>query len=88
MCDRPFTFEIEYETMPPIVWTRPYKEAEVTLNDTGNIATDSAAVEDLIRQFLKQKGFQRVVVSGREGGREGIGRQRKEGGGLILHEWV
>jgi len=57
-----FTFEIEYETSPPIKWLKPYKEAQVSINDTGDFNTDMAAVDDLLRQILKQKGFQRVVV--------------------------
>jgi|LauGreDrversion4_1035100.scaffolds.fasta_scaffold74916_2 hypothetical protein len=32
-------------------------------SDTGDFNTDMAAVDDLLRQILKQKGFQRVVVN-------------------------
>ncbi|GAX81186.1 hypothetical protein CEUSTIGMA_g8619.t1 [Chlamydomonas eustigma] len=59
---KPFKLEFEYETVPPIVWKRPYREVEVTIKDNGDLNTDNEAVEDLIRQFRKQKGFQRVVV--------------------------
>ncbi|KAL6748710.1 chloroplast trigger factor [Haematococcus lacustris] len=61
---KPFTFCIEYDTVPPVVWKKSYKDVEVSLRDTGDFKTDMAAVEDLIRQFLKEKGHQRVV-SGR-----------------------
>ena len=60
---KPFTFEVEYETTPPIVWRKSYKETTVTLQDNGNFSTDVAATEDLINGWRKQKGgFQRVVV--------------------------
>lgn len=61
---KPFTFCIEYDTVPPVMWKKSYKDVEVSLRDTGDFKTDMAAVEDLIRQFLKEKGHQRVV-SGR-----------------------
>ena len=60
---KPFSFEIEYETPPPIVWSKSYKESSVGLQDNGDLATDMAATEDLIKGWRKQKGgFQRVVV--------------------------
>lgn len=58
---KPFSFEVEFETAPPITWVKPYKGLEVTIRDNGDFSTDSAAVEDLIHQYRKSKGFQRVV---------------------------
>jgi hypothetical protein len=60
---KPFSFEIEYETTPPIVWKKNIKETKVVLQDNGDLLTDVAATEDLINGWRKQKGgFQRVVV--------------------------
>lgn len=60
---KPFAFEIEYETPPPIKWRQPFRQATVSLQDTGDFSTDVAATEDLIKGWRKEKGgFQRVVV--------------------------
>ena len=36
---RPFTFEIEYETIPPITWARSYKDVEVSITWVPNRMT-------------------------------------------------
>lgn len=60
---KPFTFEVEYETTPPIVWKMDIKETQVVIQDNGDLSTDVAATEELIKGWRKQKGgFQRVVV--------------------------
>eukprot|EP00798_Chlamydomonas_sp_ICE-L_P019022 gene19022-25614_t len=56
------TFEVTFDTAPPVTWTKPYKDIEVTIRDSGDFATDQAAMEDLIRQYQKEKAQQRVVT--------------------------
>ena len=49
------------QVAPPLEWNKPYRELTVTIKDNGNLATDEAAADGLIRQALKKAGFQRVV---------------------------
>ncbi|MEW5305071.1 MAG: hypothetical protein WDW36_007635 [Sanguina aurantia] len=58
----PLSVELEYEVLPTISWKRPYRELEVTLQDSGDITTDAAATTDLILQYRKQHGSQRIVT--------------------------
>lgn len=59
---KPMTYELTFEQLPTVKWIKPYTELQVTVADTGNLETDTAAAEDLIRQYLKEKGHQRVVA--------------------------
>lgn len=55
-------YTVEFDTLPKVKWTRPYRDIEVEVEETGSLATDEAAVDDLIRQYRKEKGKQRVVA--------------------------
>lgn len=59
---KPLTFEVTYARLPEVQWSRPYRELTITVQDTGNMETDQAAAEALIRQYLKQEAQKRVVA--------------------------
>jgi FKBP-type peptidyl-prolyl cis-trans isomerase (trigger factor) len=59
---KPLEFAIEYTPLPPIRWTKPYKDIEVTVRETGSLETDAEAAEALIRQYRKDRGRQRVAA--------------------------
>lgn len=50
----------------------PLGSPQITVRESGNTDTDRLAVEDLIRQYRKEKGSSRVVV-GRGLGRGDVG---------------
>jgi FKBP-type peptidyl-prolyl cis-trans isomerase (trigger factor) len=56
------TYTLEFDALPAVRWARPYRGIEVTVEETGSLATDEAAVADLIKQYRKDKGRQRVVA--------------------------
>ncbi|GFR44774.1 hypothetical protein Agub_g6106 [Astrephomene gubernaculifera] len=59
---RDFCFTALFDVAPPLVWRTPLEAIEVTIRDTGDLASDTAAADDLIRQYRKQHGFSRVVA--------------------------
>lgn len=59
---QPLTFEATYALMPPLEWLKPYKDIKIEVSDTGDLASDTLAAEDLLRQYRKQYAQQRVVA--------------------------
>lgn len=60
--EKPLEFEMQFEMLPSIKWKQPYKDIQLSIQDTGNEETDKVAAEEFIRQELKNKGYQRVVA--------------------------
>ncbi|WIA15544.1 hypothetical protein OEZ85_002177 [Tetradesmus obliquus] len=59
---KPLTFQVTYSRLPEVQWSSPYQDIVITLQDSGNIESDQAAADGLIRQYLKQEGQKRVVA--------------------------
>eukprot|EP00882_Tetradesmus_deserticola_P004536 GHRQ01004782.1.p1 GENE.GHRQ01004782.1~~GHRQ01004782.1.p1 ORF type:complete len:518 (+),score=256.13 GHRQ01004782.1:105-1658(+) len=59
---KPLTFQVTYARLPDVQWSSPYQDIVITVQDTGNLESDQAAAEGLIRQYLKQEGQKRVVA--------------------------
>eukprot|EP00879_Flechtneria_rotunda_P032257 GHRR01035433.1.p1 GENE.GHRR01035433.1~~GHRR01035433.1.p1 ORF type:complete len:363 (+),score=127.96 GHRR01035433.1:198-1286(+) len=58
----PVPAQVGYSRLPEVQWSEPYQDLKVVVQDTGNLETDTAAADDLIRQYLKQEGQKRVVA--------------------------
>ncbi|GBG00567.1 hypothetical protein Rsub_13295 [Raphidocelis subcapitata] len=59
---QPLTYGVTFDCLPKVKWARDWKGIEVTVEETGSLADDEAAVDDLIQQYRKEKGAQRVAA--------------------------
>eukprot|EP00199_Chlamydomonas_sp_CCMP681_P000756 CAMPEP_0119107898 /NCGR_PEP_ID=MMETSP1180-20130426/12257_1 /TAXON_ID=3052 ORGANISM="Chlamydomonas cf sp, Strain CCMP681" /NCGR_SAMPLE_ID=MMETSP1180 /ASSEMBLY_ACC=CAM_ASM_000741 /LENGTH=502 /DNA_ID=CAMNT_0007093447 /DNA_START=139 /DNA_END=1647 /DNA_ORIENTATION=- len=55
------SFTVEFDRAPPLKWLKSYRDVQVSISDTGNFSTDTAAVNDLVRELLQEQGHQSVV---------------------------